>query len=99
MSILHYLDRPTLPPVGSQAWIAKKTTTPTLSTPTGWRPTSEPLISPDYNEDWGPSKEYRYIVYLAVTNELIAGDIVEPNERTTVMEDHLGQREISRGFF
>ena len=96
MNILHYLDQPVLPPVGSQAWIAKKAATPTHITPMG---SPELLISPTDDEDWGPSKDYPCIVYLAVTNELIAGSIVESNEPTVVMEDLWGQREISRGIF
>lgn len=65
MNILHYPDQPILSPVGSRAWVDKKTTTPTLSAPKGSRPTLEPLISPTYDdeEDWAPSKEYRCIVF------------------------------------
>jgi hypothetical protein len=99
MNILHYLDQPVLPPVGSQAWINQKATTPTLITLKDSRPTSEPPISPVYDEDWGPSKEYCCIVYLALIIGLIALNSVESKEPIAGTEDLWGEREISCGVF
>ncbi len=93
MNILHYLDQPILSPVGSKQWIDKKATTPALTTP------DESLISPTFDDDWGPSEGYRCIVYLPLIIELIAGSIFESNDPTMVTENPWDEREMSRGSF
>ena len=94
MNFSHYLDQTLLPLVGSQAWIDKKAIAPAPILPKEWRPTSEPLIPPVYDEDRGPSKGYQYLMYLALIIELIAGSIIQSNEATNVEDG--GDREIPR---
>ena len=99
MNILHYLDQPILPPVGSKQWIDKKATTPILTMSKESRPTSEAFISPTFDDDWGPSKGYRFIVYLPLINGLIAGSIFESSVPTVVTGNPWDEREVSRGIF
>ena len=98
MNFSHYLDQPLLPLVGSQAWINKKAIAPAPVLPKESRPTSEPLIPSVYDEDWGPSKGYHNLMYLALIIELIAGSIIQSNEAPNV-EDLWGDREISHSTF
>ena len=100
MNIPYYLNQPILPPVGSRQWIDnKKATTPALTMANESRPTSEPYISPTFDDDWGPSKGYRCIVYLPLIIELIAGNIFESSEPTVATENPWDDREMARGIF
>ena len=99
MNILHYLDQPILPPVGSKQWIDKKATTPALTMLKESRPTSETSISPTFDDDWGPSKVYHCIVYLPLIIGLIAGSIFESSVPTVVTGNPWDEGEMSRGIF